>query len=144
MDIVCEMSATKEFALSSKEIANVIGIKHKDLAVTIAYYCHFINRLSEAGGNDKKYSSLDVQDFFIPQKKTTKKGKERLFYVVTYKGCKLIASGLPKDVRSKFEKSFEDAFMILQTCMNIPHIPKNDSGLLDLFQYLNNLNKPEV
>ncbi len=143
MEIFCGTNVKRELALDSRDIAKVINVEHKELVETITYYCHFIDRLLKAGGYDEAHFYLNAQDFFIPKKKTTRKGKEKMFYVVTHKGCKLIASGLPKDVRSKFEQSFTNAFMSLQEYFEVPHVPKSDSTLSDLFQYLDKINKTD-
>lgn len=65
----------------SREVAEVIERKHGDLLRTIKSYCEVLNE-----------SKIALVDFFVSAEYKDSKGETRPCYLITKKGCDMIAN----------------------------------------------------
>ena len=70
-----------EFYADSREVAEVIERKHCDLLRTIKGYCEILNE-----------SKIALVNFFVEAKYQDSKGENRSCYLITKKGCDMIAN----------------------------------------------------
>ena len=71
------------FYADSREVAEVIERKHCDLLRTIKSYCEVLNE-----------SKIALVDFFVSTEYKDSKGETRPCYLITKKGCDMIANKL--------------------------------------------------
>ena len=70
--------------VDSREVAEVIGKQHAHLMRDIKNYCDILEKTNE--------SKIGLVDFFIPSTYTDGKGESRPCYLLTKKGCDMVAN----------------------------------------------------
>lgn len=76
--------STQELTLDSREVAKMIGREHKELLRTIREYIGILETEDSA--------ILRSQDFFIPDTYFNSQNKEQPCFLITKKGCDMIAN----------------------------------------------------
>lgn len=69
--------------IDSREVSTLIGKRHCDLMRSISKYIDYLSVINKC--------NLDLDDFFVKSMYVDKKGEERPYYLITKKGCELIA-----------------------------------------------------
>lgn len=77
---------TQELTLDSREVAEMIGREHKELLRTIKNYVEILEEEDSA--------KLRAPEFFIPSTYLTAQNKEQPCFLITKKGCDMIANKL--------------------------------------------------
>ena len=70
--------------VDSREVAEMVGRNHKELLRDIRNYAETIEK-----SNERNFALVD---FFIPSTYTDSKGEERPCYLLTKKGCDMVAN----------------------------------------------------
>lgn len=101
-----EVSYTgKRLVVSSVEVAEAIGKKHKNLLQDIRGY---IADMEENLTAEK--SAVRISDYFIESMYTTSRGKNYPCYLVTQKGCEFIAHKLTGKKGTQFTRAYIEEF----------------------------------
>lgn len=87
------------FYADSREVAEVIERKHCDLLRTIKSYCEVLNE-----------SKIALVDFFVSAEYKDSKGEIRPCYLITKKGCDMIANKLTGRKGILFTATYVSAF----------------------------------
>lgn len=98
--------------VDSRDVALMIGRPHNDLMKSIRVYAEFI---SNAG-------NFSLVDFFIPNTYRDSKGEIRPCYLLTKKGCDMVANKMTGEKGVLFTAAYVTAFekMRQQTALNLP------------------------
>ncbi|MDE5765320.1 MAG: Rha family transcriptional regulator [Ruminococcus sp.] len=117
--------------VDSRQVAEVIGKKHKNLVRDIRKYCDYLNEL-KIEPVEFNESKIGLVDFFIEGVYTDAKGEERLCYLCTEKGCEMIAHKLTGKKGVIFTALYINAF----------HKMKKQQQCIDcrIFEKLDNIN----
>lgn len=99
--------------VDSREVAAMVEKNHKDLLRDIRGY---INILKEP--NERKIAPVD---FFIESNYEDSKGEMRFCYLITKKGCDLIAHKLTGRKGVLFSAAYITAFEEMQQALSAPH-----------------------
>lgn len=86
----------------SREVAEIVGKQHFHLLRDISKYINAIDKAT----NPK----LDSLDFFRPATYKDAKGEERIYYLVTRKGCDMVANKLTGEKGILFTAAYIDRF----------------------------------
>ena len=85
--------------VDSREVARITETRHSDLLEKISNYNSFLT--------NGKFRSLD---FFIPSTYTDSKGEERPCYLLTKKGCDMVANKMTGEKGVLFTAAYVTAF----------------------------------
>ncbi len=88
-----------EFYADSREVAEKIERPHKELLRTIRTYCETLNE-----------SKIALVDFFVEAEYEDAKGEKRPCYLITKKGCDMIANKLTGKKGVLFTAAYVTAF----------------------------------
>lgn len=86
--------------LDSREVAEMVGMRHADLMRNISHYIEVIS-------TNAKLRSLD---FFIERTYKDKKGESRKCYDITKKGCEMVANKLTGEKGILFTAEYVERF----------------------------------
>lgn len=115
---VIDMNGQK--TIDSREVAEMINVQHKDLLKKIRGYEDILT--------SAKFRSLD---FFIPNEYKDNKGEARKCYLITKKGCEMIANKLTGEKGVLFTATYVEAFNNMEQNVN-PKLPTDEVGILKL------------
>lgn len=106
----------------SRVVAEMIGVQHKDLLEKIRNYEDIL-----IGG---KLRSLD---FFVSSTYKDSRNREKPCYLLTKKGCEMVANKLTGEKGILFTAQYVEAFNEMETNMNLKSkLPTSDLELLKL------------
>lgn len=88
--------------VDSREVAEVIGKQHAHLMRDIKNYCDILEKTNE--------SKIGLVDFFIPSTYTDGKGESRPCYLLTKKGCDMVANKMTGEKGVIFTAMYVSAF----------------------------------
>lgn len=98
--------------LDSREVAEMVGMRHADLMRNIAHYIEVIS-------TNAKLRSLD---FFIERTYKDKKGESRKRYDITKKGCEMVANKLTGEKGILFTAEYVERFNQMEQADNIKQV----------------------
>lgn len=98
--------------LDSREVAEMVGMRHADLMRNIAHYIEVIS-------TNAKLRSLD---FFIERTYKDKKGETRKRYDITKKGCEMVANKLTGEKGILFTAEYVERFNQMEQADNIKQV----------------------
>ena len=98
--------------IDSREVAEAIGKQHAHLMRDIHNYAEVIEKSNE--------SNFGLVDFFIPSTYTDTKGEERPCYLLTKKGCDMVAN---KMTGEKAFSSLPPTSPPLRRCARLSPLP---------------------
>lgn len=105
--------------IDSREVAEMISMQHKDLLEKIRNYEDIL-----IGG---KFRSLD---FFIESTYVDSRNREKPCYMITKKGCEMVANKLTGEKGVLFTATYVEAFNNME--QTIPELPTDKVGMLKL------------
>lgn len=85
--------------VDSREVAELIHRPHNDLMKTIRTYCEYLGQ-----------GDFPQSDFFIPSKYTNSQNKEQPCYLLTKKGCDMVANKMTGEKGVLFTAAYVTAF----------------------------------
>jgi Rha family phage regulatory protein len=88
--------------IDSREVAEAIGKQHAHLMRDIKNYCDILEKTNE--------SKIGLVDFFIPSTYTDGKGENRPCYLLTKKGCDMVANKMTGEKGVIFTAMYVTAF----------------------------------
>lgn len=99
--------------IDSREVAGMVEKQHKNLLADIRGYLKIM----------EKANGLNFQpvDFFIPSSYQDSKGEDRPCYLITKKGCDMIANKLTGEKGVLFTAAYVTAFEDMKRALNAPH-----------------------
>lgn len=109
-------SATE--TIDSREVAEMVGIQHKDLLKKVRNYEGILTS-----------AKLRPLDFFIPNEYKDSKGETRKCYLLTKKGCEMVANKLTGEKGVIFTAKYVNRFAEMEQKIKIP---KTDREILFL------------
>ncbi len=98
--------------IDSREVAGMVEKPHKDLLKAIRKYCEYIS-------NGRNFSPVD---FFIESSYLDSKGESRPCYLLTKKGCDLVANKMTGEKGILFTASYVTAFEKMRETLQ-PKLP---------------------
>lgn len=98
-----------QLLVGSREVAEMIGKRHSDLLVSIEIYCKHL-----ANGNFR------LPDFFIKSNYRDAQGKERPCYLLTRKGCDMVANKLTGEKGVLFTAAYVTRFEEMEKGLTQP------------------------
>lgn len=105
--------------IDSREVAEMIEFTHANLLKKIRIYEDILTK-----------SKLTSLDFFIPKDYTDGKGETRRCYLLTKKGCEMVANKLTGEKGVLFTAAYVEVFNDMQ--QSIPELPTDKVGMLKL------------
>jgi len=99
--------------IDSREVAEMVGKRHSDLLETIGGYIKYLT-------NGKFRSS----DFFIPNAYKDSKGEARPCYLLTHKGCDMVANKMTGEKGILFTAAYVNRFYEMESKLSMPKIPQ--------------------
>lgn len=114
--------------IDSREVAAMVDKQHKNLLADIRGYIEIIE--------DSNGLKIQPVDFFIESSYIDSKGETRPCYLITKKGCDMIAHKLTGKKGVLFTAAYITAFEDMQQALNTPHrIPEaSASGVAQLIR----------
>ena len=108
--------------IDSREVAEMVGKNHAHLLRDIAGYIKIMEKTNESTfglvGNGLNFQPVD---FFIPSTYQDSKGETRPCYLITKKGCDMIANKLTGEKGVLFTAAYVTAFEDMKRVLNAPH-----------------------
>lgn len=98
--------------LDSREVAEMVGMRHADLMRNISHYIEVIS-------TNAKLRSLD---FFIERTYKDKKGESRKRYDITKKGCEMVANKLTGEKGILFTAEYVERFNEMEESDKDKHV----------------------
>ena len=98
--------------VDSREVAEAIGKQHAHLMRDIKNYCDILDKSSE--------SKIGLADFFIPSTYIDAQDKERPCYLLTKKGCDMVANKMTGEKGVIFTAMYVSAFEKMRERMAKP------------------------
>lgn len=105
--------------IDSREVAEMIEFTHANLLKKIRIYEDILTK-----------SKLTSLDFFIPYEYKDNKGETRKCYLITKKGCEMVANKLTGEKGVLFTATYVEAFNNME--QSIPELPTDKVGMLKL------------
>lgn len=106
----------------SRDVAEAIGRPHCDLLRAIRGYCEILNE-----------SKIALVDFFVPAEYEDAKGEKRPCYLITRKGCDMIANKLTGKKGVLFTAAYVTAFEKMREQLTaqsaIQHFPAKSTSV---------------
>lgn len=103
-----------EAVVDSREVARMIGSNHGDLLRSIRSYVRAIENGASRGERNSAFSSNVSSEFFIPSIYTNSNNKTYPCYLLTQKGCEMVANKLTGERGILFTAAYVNAFHALQ------------------------------
>ena len=101
--------------LDSREVAEMVGMRHADLMRNIDHYIEVIS-------TNAKVRSLD---FFVESTYKDKKGETRKRYDITKKGCEMVANKLTGKKGILFTAEYVERFNEMEKAIRTPQLTPN-------------------
>nr|DAE39000.1 MAG TPA: regulatory protein [Caudoviricetes sp.] len=98
--------------IDSREVAEVIGKEHRHLIRDIRNYAEIIENSNEP--------NFGLVDFFIPHVYTDSKGEQRPCYLLTKKGCDMVANKMTGEKGVLFTAAYVTAFEKMREAVTSP------------------------
>ena len=98
--------------IDSREVAEMVGKQHAHLMRDIHNYAEVIENSNE--------SNFGLVDFFIPSTYTDSKGEERPCYLLTKKGCDMVANKMTGEKGVLFTAAYVTAFEKMRQTISQP------------------------
>lgn len=95
--------------IDSRQVAEAIGKEHKHLLRDIAKYCEYLGE-----------SKIGLTDFFIESTYTTAQNKEMPCYMLTRKGCEMVANKMTGQKGTVFTALYVNAFHAMEQQLQKP------------------------
>lgn len=99
-------------AVDSREVAEMTGKNHKELLRDIRNYAEIIGN-----SNERNFALVD---FFIPSTYTDSKGETRPCYLITKKGCDMVANKMTGEKGVLFTAAYVTAFEEMREKLSAP------------------------
>ncbi|MDE7193251.1 MAG: Rha family transcriptional regulator [Oscillospiraceae bacterium] len=115
----------------SRDVAEAIERPHCDLLRTIRGYCEILNE-----------SKIALVDFFVPAEYEDAKGEKRPCYLITRKGCDMIANKLTGKKGVLFTAAYVTAFEKMHeqlTAGTIQHYPAKSTSAGEVSSLIKNV-----
>ncbi len=100
-------------AIDSREVAEMVEKNHKELLRDIRKYVEIMEKTGER--------NFAPSDFFIPSSYISTQNKEQPCYLITKKGCGMIANKLTGEKGVLFTAAYVTAFEEMQKVLDIPY-----------------------
>lgn len=107
--------------IDSREVAEMIEMQHKNLLKKIREYQQILDG-----------SKLSSQDFFIPSTYINNQNKEQPCYLLTKKGCDMVANKLTGEKGVIFTAKYVNRFEEMEKELAVPQIKTDPMSLLKL------------
>lgn len=108
--------------IDSREVAAMVEKRHNDLLRDIRGYVEIMENSNERNsalvGGERKIAH---SDFFIPSTYMSEQNKEMPCYLITKKGCDMIANKLTGEKGVLFTTAYVTAFDEMQQALTAPH-----------------------
>ena len=109
-------------AIDSREVAEMVGKQHKHLLRDIAGYIKIMKEANESKfGPVSNELKIEPSEFFIPSTYLDSKGETRPCYLITKKGCDMIANKLTGEKGVLFTAAYVTAFEEMQKMLSLPY-----------------------
>lgn len=99
-------------AIDSRDVAEAIGKEHRHLIRDIRNYAEIIGNSNEP--------NFGLVDFFIPSTYTDSKGEQRPCYLLTKKGCDMVANKMTGEKGVLFTAAYVTAFEKMREAVSSP------------------------
>ena len=100
-------------AIDSREVAEMVERNHKELLRDIRKYIEIMEKSGER--------KIAPSDFFIPSSYVSTQNKEQPCYLITKKGCDMIANKLTGEKGVLFTAAYVTAFEEMQKMLGLPY-----------------------
>lgn len=100
--------------IDSREVAEMINMRHDNLLKKISIYQRILDS-----------SKLRSQDFFVPSKYINAQNKEQPCYLLTKKGCEMVANKLTGEKGVIFTAKYVNRFEEMEKKLEQPILPTN-------------------
>lgn len=108
--------------VDSREVAEMVGKQHKNLLRDIIGYVEILEKSNEL--------NFEPVDFFIPSTYTDSKGEERPCYLLTKKGCDMVANKMTGEKGVLFTAAYVTAFEKMRESISQQNQPRT---LVEMF-----------
>lgn len=116
--------------IDSREVAEIVGKSHAHLLRDIAGYIKIMEKANESTfglvGNGLNFQPVD---FFIEASYQDSKGEDRPCYLITKKGCDMIANKLTGEKGVLFTAAYVTAFDEMQRLLTAPRLGALPEGV---------------
>lgn len=113
--------------IDSREVAEMIEVTHANLLKKIRVYEEILTK-----------SKLTSLDFFIPNEYQDAKGETRKCYLLTKKGCDMVANKLTGEKGVIFTARYVNRFEEMEKALSAPQIPTLPNNYLEALEQLVN------
>ncbi|WP_279000737.1 Rha family transcriptional regulator [Thomasclavelia cocleata] len=100
--------------IDSREVAEMVGMQHKHLLEKVRNYEHILTS-----------RNLGSLEFFIPSEYQDTKGETRKCYLLTKKGCEMVANKLTGEKGVIFTAQYVNRFEEMEKAIKTPALPNN-------------------
>ena len=97
------------FTVDSREVAEMVGRSHNELMKSIRQYCDYLGQ-----GN------FAQSDFFIPSTYLNSQNKEQPCYLITKKGCDMVANKMTGEKGVLFTATYVTKFEEMEQTLKVP------------------------
>ena len=104
--------------IDSRDVAEMVGRDHNALMRSIRSYCTYLGR-----------SNFAQSDFFIPNTYINSQNKEQPCYLLTKKGCDMVANKMTGEKGVLFTAAYVTAFDEMQQALTAPRTPALPDGV---------------
>lgn len=101
--------------VDSRQVAETVGKEHKNLIRDIRTYCEHLTELN-----------FEPSEFFIENSYTDPTGRTLPCYLITRKGCDMIANKLAGKKGTEFTAKYINAFYAMEQAMVVPVKPMSE------------------
>jgi len=112
---------SKEIALDSRDVAQMVGKKHYDLLKDVRQYIDYLGE-----------GKIPFAGFFQESTYTDSQNKEQPCYFITRKGCEFIANKLTGQKGTVFTASYINKFHEMEKKQPIPKLPLDKNKRLEI------------
>lgn len=131
--------------IDSREVAEMVGKKHKELMRDIRRYCKQIEEINKEEEPQRKIGFSDLKpqrkivlaDLFMESAYSDVQGQERPCYLVTKKGCEFIAHKLTGIKGTKFTATYINRFHEMEDALEsrrMEEMEKRENQILSVCQ----------
>lgn len=117
-----------QLVTESRQVAKMIGKRHSDLMRDIRGYKQFLD----------KNPTLDSVNFFIETDYKDKNSQTRPCYLLTEKGCGMVANMMTGEKGVLFTAEYLDRFEEMEKDLNIEQVNEEKDNDLQIFNFENN------
>lgn len=107
--------------IDSREVAEMVEKQHKNLLRDIAGYIKIMEKSGEL--------KIEPSDFFVPATYMSEQNKEMPCYLITKKGCDMIANKLTGEKGVLFTAAYVTAFEEMQHLLTAPRLGALPEGV---------------